>query len=800
MRIRYIVTIIAGAWLAAFCTAVAAAPLAIQNENLQVSFDPASGTFTIARVGLPAPLLTAGRLLAGGGQASVGTAVDKTLGQGPAIVVTHDDGSRDLIVLPPKQPFALFRSTLANRGTSAKVLNRLGLVSFNADLRAAGVKTSPSRWKTLGTGGLLPADKNPGSFAWLALADPASRSGVVCGWISNDRGSGIVFSKLDGGLPHIGARVDYGRLRIMPGKTADTETFAVGWFDDARLGLEAWADVIAKTYAVKLPPPPCGYCTYYSEKFGGGCDEKHLVDLAEFAAKHLKQFGFQFVQIDDGWQAGAPVKGSPRKNFTTHDPKGPYPHGMKATADNMKRLGLMPGLWFMPFAGEAGDPWFAKHQDWFVKREDGQPYQIYWTGTALDLTRADVRDYVASVARRIARDWGYTFFKMDGFHAATATKQTYPNMGYTEDNFGDSVLADPDKTNIEAYRDGIKLVRQAAGKDVFLLGCCIPQNMRSYSGAFGLLDAMRIGPDNGAGWKSWLETTAPTGTRSYFLNGRVWWNDPDCMYARKGLTLDQARTICSWTAIAGQLTQDGDWMPNLPPERLEILKRTMPAHCRLARPVDLFENDPARVWLVTDTGDCPGFRSAAGESGTVPLGWKATGPRPRRDVLAIFNFGKGKQEFDLPLDRLGLPPAKAYVAFDFWGNALCPPLTGHLKLLLPEAGCRLLAVRPAASHPQLLSTSRHVTQGMIDVRREHWSAKRNELSGRSLVVGGDPYELRIVYTAGHAAQVAAVDVSADDKAAGVGISTSERDRGVRVTIRSAQSREVAWRVRFKVTR
>ena len=61
------------------------------------------------------------------------------------------------------------------------------------------------------------------------------------------------------------------------------------------------------------------------------------------------------------------------------------------------------------------------------------------------------------------------------------------------------MLHDPDKTNIEAFRSGLKLVREAAGKDVFLLGCCASQNMRSYGGAFGLVDAMRVGPDNGGG-------------------------------------------------------------------------------------------------------------------------------------------------------------------------------------------------------------------------------------------------------------------------------------------------------------
>ena len=146
---------------------------------------------------------------------------------------------------------------------------------------------------------------------------------------------------------------------------------------------------------------------------------------------------------------------------------------------------------------------------------------------------------------------------------------------------------------------------------------------------------MRIGPDDGASWKSWVETTAVAGGRNYFLNGRIWWNDPDCLYARKAFSLEQARTICSWTALSGQLCQSSDWLPDLPPERLDILRRTMPPHGRVARPVDLLDADPACVWLVTDQRACE-----------------------RRDVLGLFGFGPGrKKEIDLPLDRIGLPPA-----------------------------------------------------------------------------------------------------------------------------------------------
>ena len=170
----------------------------------------------------------------------------------------------------------------------------------------------------------------------------------------------MVFSPIEGDAIGIKAQLDYGRLRIKPGQDAEGETFALGYFDDARLGLEAYADAIAKVYSIKLPPQHPGYCTWYMEKYAKACDEKHLAELSDYAAKNLKPYGFDFIQIDDHWQAGTGTNG-PKKNFATHAPKGPYPSGMKAAADNIKSLGLTPGIWFMPFAGNHNDPFFADH-------------------------------------------------------------------------------------------------------------------------------------------------------------------------------------------------------------------------------------------------------------------------------------------------------------------------------------------------------------------------------------------------------------------------------------------------------
>ena len=446
---------------------------------------------------------------------------------------------------------------------------------------------------------------------------------------------------------------------------------------------------------------------------------------------------------------------------------------MKGPAEAIRQLGLTAGIWFMPFACNYQDPEYKDRQHWFVKRPNGKPYDTEWGGTSLDLTQPEARAYVVKLAKTM-KSWGYDYFKMDGLWTGSATAQMYPNDGYRDDHIGDNApFHDPMKTDIEVYRDGLRLVREAVGPDVFFSGCTASQNMRTLGGSIGLVDSMRIGPDDNPNWDGLL--TGPTsGSRLYFLHGRTWWNDADAFYVRADLPLAQARLSASWIALSGQLNLNGDWIPGLPAERLDIIKRTMPAHGATARPVDYFDAALPSIWLVTNARQMV-----------------------RRDVLGLFNWEKKQRAIGCTAARAGLEPAEKYYAFDYWANALLPPLGSDLRLEVPPQSCRVIALRAAEGHPLLLGTSRHITQGMVDVNAEHWDAATGTLSGTSLVVAGDPYELRIAgLEDGKTWKPVSATVSAEDAAEGVKISQQERPGLVRVGIRSPHSRPVIWAVRF----
>ncbi len=691
----------------------------------------------------------------------------RTWGRGHTIEIVYRSGETDRLVLFRELPFILFQSTFSGDSSGRAILDHVHPASVTLSLQK-----EPASLRALGTAGLtkVTRDSNPGSYCFLAVADPETRAGVVAGWLTHERGSGLLFSDVKDGRVVIDARLDYGRLPVRPGEMVESETLLIGYFDDARLGLEAYADAIAERNCIKLPPQPTVYCTWYHAR---ASNERDLLKGAEFAREHLSPFGFSVIQIDDGWQAG--VKGDgPRRDFTTHRSDGPYPAGMTQTAEKIKQLGLTPGIWFMPFAGTWDDPFFADKQDLFATK-DGKPFVVRWGGTCLDMTNPKTRQYVRSVARRIARDWGYKYFKLDGLWTGIATEICYINTGYKEDHLGQATLHDPTKTHVEAYRDGLKIVREAAGDDVFFLGCNVAQNMRTLGASFGLIDAMRIGPDNGRKWSSMCRGPF-SGSNLYFLHGRVWYNDPDPIYVRDDVPLEHARALTSWVAATGQLNASSTDYGKLSPERLHLLQRSMPAHGLKPRPVDLFEQRIPRVWLLTDD------RRA-----------------PRRDVVGLFNWDqKEPAHISYAAERIGLPQAEAYVGFDYWADEFVDLFSGRLESDLPLASCRILAVRPICPHPQVISTSRHVTQGIVDLVEEKWDGAARTLSGVSQIVANDPYELRIVAKGqGNPWRVAGVTVSPQDSEAGVNIERVRQDGWrVRVRLDAPESREVRWSMAF----
>ena len=279
---------------------------------------------------------------------------------------------------------------------------------------------------------------------------------------------------------------------------------------------------------------------------------------------------------------------------------------------------------------------------------------------------------------------------------------------------------------MSAFRLGLKTQREAAKPGTFFLGCNLAQSPRALVPSVGFVDAMRIGGDNGPidMFPDRYRKGPESATVNYFLNGRVWYNDPDPVYVRNVVPLGRARTFASFTALAGALYNFSDWLPDLAPERVEILKRTLAPHrVKTARPIDYFENALPTAWVL--------------EKGAVR-------------VFGLYNWNTNEaMKVDWPTDYAGLDSEKTYVGFDFWANRFVPAFKGRFAFDVPADDCRVIAVREFdEARPLLVSTSRHVASPAFEVTGETWDAAARTLSGRSKTVSGEDYELRLVVPKG----------------------------------------------------
>src|SRR6185295_8920985 len=97
---------------------------------------------------------------------------------------------------------------------------------------------------------------------------------------------------------------------------------------------------------------------------------------------------------------------------------------------------------------------------------------------------------------------------------------------------------------------------------------------------------------------------------------------------------------------------------------------------------------------------------------------------------------------------LGLPENVPVHVYDFWNKEYLGAWENGMTVNLSPTSCRVLTLLPATDKVQLISTSRHITQGWVDLLTLNRDDAANSYAGKSRVVKDDPYELRFVFPRG----------------------------------------------------
>jgi len=269
-------------------------------------------------------------------------------------------------------------------------------------------------------------------------------------------------------------------------------------------------------------------------------------------------------------------------------------------------------------------------------------------------------------------------------------------------------------------------------------------------------------------WECFQQTAAGL-TARFWGHGLVAQSMSSTLFVGEPLTPAQACLYASLVGLAGESPIACERMYALPDERIEFLRRIIPA--APVRAVDLFAHPSLPpIWNLTVT-------NGGGQFNVLGLFNTSDEPRIEAVELADLHLGSGVEQF---------------AVYDFWERRLLRIVRDRFQLRVPATGCRVLSIRQLADDaPTLVGTSRHITCGGVDLHDVQWDEDTLTLSGQSDLVAHDPYELLLYLPEGHdSVELLAVESKASDM--------RNRAHGpLRViTFESAVSGPLNWRIRF----
>jgi hypothetical protein len=450
-------------------------------------------------------------------------------------------------------------------------------------------------------------------------------------------------------------------LPVSSGDSLSSEPlmFAVG--TDYHAQLEQYGRVVGLLHKARVDTPtPIGWWSWTAYYFG--LNQGTAITNAEWLADNLKQSGYNYFQIDEGYQFARGEYSTPDANL--------FPRGLGYVGDVVRLNGITFGVWTAPFEVSERAWVYQNHKDWLLHNAAGQPIHI---GTVtdhndllyvLDTTNPGAQDYLRQTYTAIY-NWGVRFIKMD-FMDDTAVEGAYYR---------------PNTTALEAQRIGLKIIRSTVGEDVVL-----DKDGSPMLNPVGIVDTGRISQDTGHTFGASRDAASGIAAR-YYMNRNFFVADPDAFTVsnqtvddqswhggKRRLTLEEAKVSIALAAVAGGMFELGDDLPTLgaSPERLSLVKNT-----------DLI--DIARLGRASTPTDLMTYTASDLQPSVFLLK-----EDNRQSILTIFNWTEGELKRAIDLKSLGLKEAGQYQITEVFGDqSCCSNSSNTIDLVQPAHSVRM---------------------------------------------------------------------------------------------------------------
>lgn len=494
-------------------------------------------------------------------------------------------------------------------------------------------------------------------------------------------------------------------------------------------------NILAEKYDITFAPvnknctfskPPAGWMTWYAVKFNA--NEESVLRNVHFQQEHLKRYGANTVWVDWEWYHQDMSGRRDDGVDTFHPDPQKYPNGLKYVSDEIKKSGFVPALW----VGFTNEPFISEYMKKYPDILLGE--KKTWCGTYFyDFSHpAYLNEYLPKALAQVA-DWGYEAVKFD----------TLPNAIYDHEEFHDNMY-DPSMTTKEAFRGMVKKAREIIGKDVYMMSCASCEDPH-FLWAADLFDGGRVGGDI-FGWKEFLWECIGKISRYYPLHNIVLYADPDNVVLRDEFnTPSQAVSRIAFVSLLGLPMTFGDDFQCLNEERVSLIQKCLPVldiHPKDLQIMDVpeFNYDDLRLAGIP----VPDFPKEK-----IIVNLAVEKPFERYNVVDVFNPLDEKRVISVSVEKdLSLEPG-AYHVFDSMRQEYLGCITDCIDLEAEPCGSRIVSFRAKLDRPQLLSTSRHISQGAAEIRDLIWNSEKCEFSLCCELLAGEPYKAFLYVPAGY---------------------------------------------------
>ncbi|OGS21654.1 MAG: hypothetical protein A2252_11660 [Elusimicrobia bacterium RIFOXYA2_FULL_39_19] len=501
-------------------------------------------------------------------------------------------------------------------------------------------------------------------------------------------------------------------IYIENGAECKSERLYLNFIDKNKQGISCYSDILAaenkplikeKTVSAWSP-----FVYFAGKEYREKTTEKNILAMVKHMSENKAEYPFEYIQIDSGYQI---FKG----DWDKWNEK--FPHGPKWFADQVKKYGFKPGIWMTPFLVSKQSDMAKEHPDWLMKNEKDEPREINHFGEVgyiLDCSHPGALNWMEELGRKWTKEYGYEYIKFDGAVVGA---------------FMDGILYDKKVSKAKAYRMGIEAFRKGIGDDTYFIG-------GAFSPSIGVVNAMRVGEDIGAKW-GWKKSGRkggytgpcpiiegiPSTLNMFFLNRKVWHNDPDYIVVRQegdNSDLSENEAIF-WASLLSMSGGNSIWSDNpltLAPKRKKILDKVLIPHTSTAEPLNFMKERIPYVYNLS-----------------LKLGHASY------NVVGLFNHSEDKKTFKLDFKELGVNAESNHV-FDFWKEKYMGIHKNEIEIRnVPARSVVLLRVTPVADVPQVVGTDIHITQGAVELSAAAYNEQLKE------------YELKVKKFAGKTGKI-----------------------------------------------